>query len=263
MHPFHSWYDSCRMLEMRPMPVEPKAGHGMAVMGEETVYLSHLPMFAMPVHAFQVLLEVTLDNEAGNAHKVYVEDRRQTGTDLYTLDPEPFRISDLVTPAGQPALTSFDGTLYRGHFERGGTAIVDPVRVDVRRVVHFRHLDEQDPRPPVLTYLAFGKGGELFLAHRIVTPPDFDQHLQVGNVRSVSGVSLTDELLAKGPRLAILGRDDTPADRLAESQQVAAKLLDGGAGAPDAVDLRFTAKREFYFEEGELASGSGGHHGHH
>ncbi|MGW4688745.1 hypothetical protein ACWEPM_28145 [Streptomyces sp. NPDC004244] len=251
------------MLEMRTMPVEPKAGHGMAVMGEETIYLSHLPMFAMPVHAFQVLLEVTLDNDAGNAQKVYVEDRRETGTDLYTLDPEPFRISDLVTPAGHPALTSFNGTLFRGHFERGGVEIVDPVRVEVRRVVHFRHLDEQDPRPPALTYLAFGKAGELFLAHRVVTPPDFEHHVQVGNVRSVSGVSLTDALLAKGPRLAIPGRDDSPADRLVEGQQVAAKLLDGGVGAPDAIDLRFTVKREFYLEEGELASGGGGHHDHH
>ncbi|MEU2395972.1 hypothetical protein [Streptomyces sp. NPDC007369] len=252
------------MLEMRPMPVvEPIAGHGMAVVGEETVYLSHLAMFAMPAHAFQVLLEVTLDNDAGNAHKVYVEDRRQTGTDLYTLDPEPFRITDLVAAAGPPALTSFNGTLYRGHFERGGTPILDPVRVEVRRVVHFRRLNEQDPRPPALTYLAFGKGGELFLAHRIVTPPDYEQHVQVGNVRSVSGVSLTDELLAKGPRLAIPGRDDTPEDRVQEAQQVAAELLDGGAGPPGGIDLRFTVKREFYFEEGELASGSGSHHDHH
>ncbi|MFD7630393.1 hypothetical protein ACFV7Q_30960 [Streptomyces sp. NPDC059851] len=252
------------MLEMRPMPVvEPEKFHGMAVVGEETVYLSHLPMFSVVHHAFQVLLEVTLENGSGNAHKVYVEDRRQTGTDLYTLDPEAFRITDLVTPAGQPALTSFEGKLVRGHFEKDGVEIVDPVRVGVRRVVHFRRLDEQEARPPQLTYLAFGQGSELFLAHRIVTPPDFDHLLQIGNIRSVSGVSLTDDLLASGPRLAIAGRADSIPDRLGEGQQVAARLLDGGAGGPGTIDLRFTVKREFYFEEGELALGSGGDHDHH
>lgn len=264
MHPSHSCRGSRRMLEMSPMPVvEPKKFHGMAVVGEETVYLSHLPMFSPPAHAFQVLLEVTLDNDAGNAQKLYVEDRRQTGTDLYTLAPEPFSITDLVTPAGQPALTSFKGDLLRGHFDTSDVTVVDAVRVDVRRVVHFRRLDEQEARPPELTYLAFGKGSERFLAHRIVTPPDFDHLLQIGDLRSVSGVSLTDDLLAKGPRLAVSGRSDSIPDRLAEGQQPAARLLDGGAGAPGAIDLRFTLKREFYFQEGELASGTGGDHDHH
>lgn len=240
------------------MPVEPKAAHGMLVVGEETVYLSHLPMFMRP-HDFQVLLEVTLKNGSGDAQKTYAEDRKTTGTDVYTLNPEPFRISDLVTPEGQPAITSFNGTLFRGHFERGGTELIDPVTVEVRRVVHFRQFQMHATRPPDLTYLAFGKGEELFLAHLISTPPDFDHLMAMGNVRSVSGVTLTDEVLEKGPRLAIVGRADRPDDRLREGQQVAARLLDGVDHAADGVDLRFSLKREFYEEEGELAAGSHSH----
>jgi hypothetical protein len=231
--------------------VEPKATHGMVVVGEETVYLSHMPMF-MDTHAVQYLLEVVLRSEAGDARQLYVDDRRRTGTAVYTLAPEPFRISDLVTLEGQrPKLTSFTGTLFRGHFERGGTEIIDPVTVEVQRVVHFRHFDHHASRPEALNYLAFGKGNELFLAHRITKAPDFDQHIAVRHVPGGAGTVLTDDILRKGPRLEISGRADRPDDRLHESDQVTTKCLDGG---PADIDLRLVVGREFYEEEGDLAT---------
>jgi hypothetical protein len=227
----------------------------MLVVGEETVYLSHLPMF-MPPHHFQVLLEVILKSEAGDARQIYADDRRRTETDIYTLNPEAFRISDLVAASGRPKLTSFTGTLFRGHFERGGTELLDPVTVEVQNVVHFRQFDHHASRPAALTYLAFGKGSELFLSHLITAPPDFDHLIAVEQVRSVSGAALTDDILRKGPRLAIAGRVDRPEDRLQESDQVAASFLDDGS---DGVALRFVMGREFYVEEEELATGSHSH----
>ncbi|MFC7263743.1 hypothetical protein [Streptomyces lutosisoli] len=62
---------------------------------------------------------------------------------------------------------------------------------------------------------------------------------------------LTDDILRKGPRLEIAGRADRPADRLHESNQVTAKFLDGG---PVGVDLQLAIGREFYEEEGDLAT---------
>mgnify|MGYP003693773227 CR=1 FL=1 len=42
--------------------------HGMLLFGDETLYLSHLPMFMSP-HNFQVILAVTLNDEAaGRLH---------------------------------------------------------------------------------------------------------------------------------------------------------------------------------------------------
>jgi hypothetical protein len=237
---------------MIPVPnVEPKATHGMVVVGEETIYLSHMPMFMEP-HAVQYLLEVTLQGATGDARQLYVDDRRTTGTAVYTLVPEPFRISDLVAPEGQePKLTSFTGTLFRGHFERGGTELLDPVTVEVQRVIHFRHFDHHAPRPAALDYLAFGKGNELFLAHRITRAPDFDQHIAVRLDSGIAGTVLTDDILRTGPELEIAGRADRPEDRLHESDHVTARLLDGG---PDDVGLRLTVEREFYEEEGDLAT---------
>jgi len=238
--------------EMIPMPIgEPKASHGMVVLGEGTVYLSHMPMFMDP-HAVQYVLEVTLKSTTGDARQIYADDRRTTGTAVYTLAPEPFRISDLVAPEGQePKLTSFTGTLFRGHFERGGTEILDPVTVEVQRVINFRHFDHHASRPPALNYLAFGKGSELFLAHWITKAPDFDHHIAIRQASGNGGTVLTDDILRKGPRLEIAGRADRPADRLHESNQVTAKFLDGG---PDGVELQLAIGREFYEEEGDLAT---------
>ncbi|MFD7133979.1 hypothetical protein [Streptomyces sp. NPDC059894] len=230
---------------------EPKATHGMVVVGEETVYLSHMPMFMDP-HAVQYLLEVTLKSPTGDARQIYADDRRTTGTDVYTLAPEPFRLSDLVAPAGQePKLVSFTGTLFRGHFERGGTVLLDPVTVEVQRVVHFRHFDHDAPRPAGLNYLAFGKGRELFLEHWITRAPDFDHHIAVRHLPGAAGDVLTDDMLRKGPRLEIAGRADRPEDRLHESDQVTVRFLDGG---PAGIDLRLAVEREFYEEEGDLAT---------
>lgn len=234
---------------------DPKATHGMLVVGEETAYLSHLPMFMRP-HDFQVLLEAAFTNDAGDAQQVYADDRRTTGTAVYTLKPERFVLTELVGEDGQPARTSFTGTLFRGHFERGGTELLDPVTVEVRHVVHFRRFDPHAVRPTELTYLAFGKGDERFLAHLVTMPPDFDHVVAMRQAPGASGAELTDDVLRNGPALAITGRPDGPGDRLREGDQVAAGLVGDG---PAGTDLRLVTGREFYLEEGELAAGEHSH----
>ncbi|MFI2373696.1 hypothetical protein ACH5AO_01250 [Streptomyces sp. NPDC018964] len=234
---------------------DPKATHGMLVVGEETAYLSHLPMFMRP-HDFQVLLEAAFTNDAGDAQQVYADDRRTTGTAVYTLKPERFVLTELVGEDGQPVRTSFTGTLFRGHFERDGTELLDRVTVEVRHVVHFRRFDHHAVRPTELTYLAFGKGDERFLAHLVTLPPDFDHVVAMRQAPGAPGTELTDDVLRNGPALTITGRPDGPGDRLREGDQVAVGLVgDGSAGT----GLRLVTGREFYLEEGELAEGGHAH----
>ncbi|MEW2051686.1 hypothetical protein [Streptomyces sp. NPDC005476] len=234
---------------------EPMATHGMLVVGEEVAYLSHLAMFMSP-HDFQVLLAVTFTSDTGDAQKTYRDDRRVTGTDIYTLRPERFRLSDLMGAGGQSVRRSFTGTLFRGHFERGGTEIIDPVTVEVKNIIHFRQFEHHASRPADLTYIMFGSSRELYLAHFITTPPDFDQIISVKQVRSVSGAPLTDEVLRKGPGVAIPGTADAPGNRLQEGRQVAAAWLDDSS---PGVDLRFVMGHEFYLETGDLAAGPHSH----
>ena len=100
---------------------------------------------------------------------------------------------------------------------------------------------------PQLGYLLFGKGDELFLAHLITRPPDFDQILSV----RVVGHGFTDEELRHGVLLTVLERANSIAERIREGEQVmaAARLAED---APETAEIQVQAGIEFYFEEGEL-----------
>ena len=94
--------------------------HGMLLFGEDALYLSHLPMFQSP-HNFQVILEAGFDDAAA---QVLRADRETSGQDLYyTFEPAKFHITELDPGGDGPARSSIEGTIYRGHFERGGQPI--------------------------------------------------------------------------------------------------------------------------------------------
>jgi hypothetical protein len=231
-------------------PADRPATHNMLVVGEETVYLSHLPMFQtadmprMP-HRYQTILEVTFAQQAE-----YVKNRQEhRSTNIYTLTPETFVLPELVSsdPLHQP-LRSFNAkAIFRGHLERDGSVpILQDVEVSVKRVVHFREFDPKAQKPPQLEYLLFGTGQDLFMAHVITAPPDFDQVLAV----KVTDHAFTNEELAQGVRLVFPGTMNAPTSRLREKQQLAAEMPAENAPAPKTIQVEVT--RELYFEEGEL-----------
>jgi hypothetical protein len=228
---------------------DPPTTHNMLVLGEETVYLSHLPMFQekgeppMP-HRYQAILEVTFAKQEG-----YVKDRREhRTTKIYTLNPEIFVLPELVSsdPQHKPLRSFKANAIFRGHLEKAGVSILQDVEVSVQRVIHFREFDPKAKKSPQLEYLLFGKGQELFLAHLIKAPPDFDQILAV----KVTGHQFTNEELAKGVPVVFPGTTNAAASRLKEKQQVAAEIKVDNVPAPKK--LQVEVNREFYLEEGEL-----------
>ena len=231
-------------------PADPPATHNMLVVGEETVYLSHLPMFQekggppMP-HRYQAILEVTFAKQEG-----YVKDRREhRTTKIYTLNPESFVLPELVSsePQHKPLRSFKAKAIFRGHLERDDSVpILQDVEVSVKRVSHFREFDPKAKKSPQLAYLLFGKGQELFLAHLIKAPPDFDQILAV----KVTGHQFTNEELAKGVTVVFPGTTNAAASRLREKQRVAGEMKVDNVPAPKKIQVE--VNREFYFEEGEL-----------
>lgn len=240
------------------MPPDEPGRHNMMLVGESAAFVSHLPMFEgldpagtdyTSLHRYQVVLEVSMSRNGRDVTHIYTEDRRSHPRErMYTVKPDLFVLPTLFTPGGQPGASSFTATVFRGHLERGGRPVpgLGSVLVQVRRVVRGQHFDPAAGRPQNLGYFLFGKGGELFLAHSIVRPPDFDQLLSV----RVDGHTFTDEELARGVEVVFPGRSDTPAQRLKPGQSAAGRFQVAGAQQPLTLQVR--GQTEFYFEEGEL-----------
>lgn len=229
---------------------DPARSHGMVVVGEQTVFLSHLPLFERP-HNFQVILEATFTKPGSDPQADYVADRKRKRVNPYTLEPEAFVLPKL---AASPPLRSFKASIYRGHFEKlkdrklDAARIGEDVQVTVTRVVHFRRFDPAAAKPAQLEYLLFGKGGELFLAHLITRPPDFDQILSV----KIPNQTFTDEELGQGVSVVIPGRPNSVSKRIMGTGAVTAQIKAAGGGAPKTLKLQ--PGTELYSEQGEELS---------
>ena len=225
--------------------------HNMFVFGRGTVFLSHLPMFMAP-HDAQVILEVALENADGSLQEVWSSERESHPDErLYTVMPEKFSLSTLYVP-DPPERGSFRARFFRGHLERGGEAIPELADVDVRitDVVYAKRFDRTS-RPDDLTYRLLGRGDELFLAHIIRQPPDFDQILSI----ELGRPHPDDEELKAGIEVVIPGRANTAEARLRQAETATAR--GHVTGANQFLALEFAKVHELYFEEGELATSSG------
>lgn len=190
---------------------EPAAVHGMLVVGAQTLYVSHLPMFHPP-HDVQAIAAVTMADAAGDVRARLAQDRTRTGATLYTLVPQPDRLTRLFT-VGQ----TYGATLYRGHFERGGTPVLPPLTVTVQRLIHRHALTPRTGAGMQPTWLLFGTPQEAFAAHWISAPPDLDQivgldagHVPATVLAGTPRASVTAALpLAAGRRVtaAVAGHD--------------------------------------------------------
>jgi hypothetical protein len=235
--------------------------HNMMLVGTKGAFLSHLPMFGPEgsgpkfdsPHRFQVILEATFTDGGRNLTDVYFKDRIKNPTvKMYTLNPDFFVLSRL-DPKGT-ALKKFRGSaLLRGHLERGGKSFIgdfdNPPEggafdVNVVNVIHFHEFDRKAAKPATQEYLLFGKSSELFLAHLITKPNDFDQIISVKMDQPFS-----DDELREGRRIVFFNRSNTAKGRLKENVRDSGMLQIPGAASRT---VQVEVVKEFYFEEGEL-----------
>jgi hypothetical protein len=192
-------------------------------------------------HNFQVILEVALNTPDG-AQATYADDRRtHPDVRMYTMCPAPFAMVELDPE--DPTRTTLLGDIFRGHLERGGEPIIRRATAEVVNTVYF-HGFEPDAEPlDELEYLLFGKEPDVFLAHVITRPPDFDQILGV----KVGNGTLAAADLAQGVHVTIPDRANTVQTRIRAGESVVAHTKDG-----EPLEVQLDAGTEFYFEEGEL-----------
>ena len=242
--------------EMTPVPFrssldEPNI-HNMLMVGQETVFLSHLPMFRSPgfdsPHRYQVILEATLRKDGRDAQPTYTNDRKSNpAKKIYTLGPEEFVLPALSSANSNPPLSKFKARVFRGHLEKPGKRlIIEDADVSIQNVVHFREFDPNAQKLAQLEYILFGKGSELFLAHLITRPPDYDQVISI----KVTDHTFTDADLRKGLRVAF-ERPNTISKRLMEKQEAVGEVKSAGESS-QPLKIKVKALVEYYFESGEL-----------
>jgi hypothetical protein len=237
--------------------------HNMLLVGEQTAYLSHLPMFDAlnsaktdftSPHRYQVILEVTFTDGSKNLTDVYTADRKNNPAErMYTFNPALFVLPEL-DPTGSSPRGMFRGNaVIRGHLERGGKAFIGDFEsppsagvfdVNVIRVVHFHQFVPNAAKPAQLQYILFGKGPETFMAHFIAQPPDFDQMISV----KLTDQTFTDDELGKGINVSFPARTNAANKRLKEKEKASGQVAAAEGNKP----LKVEVVREFYFEEGEL-----------
>ncbi|MDK3074721.1 hypothetical protein QO034_16640 [Sedimentitalea sp. JM2-8] len=244
-------------LQLLPVPViaeddsdcpsgHPDCGqHNMMLVGEQSAFVSHLPMFGNE-HRFQVIAEVVLAGGESDLSSIYFEDRAShPDVRMYTVQPnDNFVLSRLFTPDGDPERNMFSGNVFRGHLERGGSGIdgLQSISVWIQDLIYASELSVDSGEANGLQYVLFGRGDDLYLAHVIGGgPDDFDQ---------IVGVSLGDrnEELSNGAIVTIPDRANSAGTRLRPDEHVSAEV--SSRNGP----LDLVVGPELYFEEGELLS---------
>lgn len=147
---------------------DPKAVHGMVVFGDETTYVSHLPMFHNP-HDYQFVAEVQMNSAPRSYTMDYYQDAKEEGETLFTIAPMAFDLSKMVS--GE--ITMMVATLYAGHFEKGGKPL-GPVEIKIKQQIISEKLENLPAQTQFKDYVVFGKEGEYFAVHHIQEKPSFD-----------------------------------------------------------------------------------------
>lgn len=196
-------------------------GHGMVVFGKDAIYMYHLPMWH-GLHAWQIILEVTLDSPSLALYK----NDRNAGSTLNTLSPKAFALANLA-----PGFV-FKGDLFHGHFEQGGSKLGrTEAAVTVKRIVMITPLGTGASAFAAPTYRLFGHGSEWYAAHVVSVRPNFDQILQLSPVPN----TVTEAQLNAGIKLTTPGRSDLVGKRLTTGQTAKGQLESGKALAVSVV----------------------------
>jgi hypothetical protein len=218
--------------------------HAFVVLGKDPLFLSHLTMFHMPEHRFQMIVSVRLDKiSAARLEK----DRQANPSATYFLGNTAageFKLTKLASGRAH----AIQADLFRGIPDqpyytewpwKGVTPLIGDITVEVARIVYFRQFDVDIPAPEDLTYILFGSERMAHLAHHQTAWPDFDHVITLAqrpewiDVEEIeSGVPITFRGLKTRPRGALHCKDPLPAGTYEAHYDGAGHLPAAGTQGP-------------------------------
>jgi hypothetical protein len=175
-----------------PAPADPACTHGMRIVGETSIYLSHMGLFDEACHTYQAIFEVSFEGPNNPQERYLTAQKQDPNQNEFTLEPtQKFVLTDFAEGV------SFKANIHRGQYERSATnpqQLDQDVTVKVKRVLHLRRFDAMAKQPPTSQYLLFGTNTEQLAAHLITAPPDFDQIVAVKTPIPLPQTALTEAI---------------------------------------------------------------------
>ena len=156
---------------------ERPAVHGFLMLGTNNLYLCHLPMYHMPVHSYQTILEGEIEgSHLENYRKIKKENPTKP---LIVLNKSPTTLEKLVNS------NSFFGPISFANEQ--GDPVGDPIgstTVTIKRILLLKQLNKESPDyPENLEYYLFGTEPDWHLSHSLSKAPNFEHELDI----SISG----------------------------------------------------------------------------
>jgi hypothetical protein len=218
--------------------------HGFFLFGTRVLFASHMPMFPMRRHMYQVELRVSLPDAVACAYRAGIGSA-PTAWNYTNGNTDQFELAEIKSGG----LRCYSVDVYRDY--AGDAPVGDPVArgvtLTVDEVVHFRHFQFDIGRPEHLTYLLFGRSGEAHLSHYVTRDPDFHHIVTLGSPPDW----LSPDELAAGVTVSLADVASVPvpcADPLTAQRYPV--LFEGRSDAAATLDL--TGARTVWFSTGNM-----------
>ncbi|MGW6913001.1 hypothetical protein ACWGB8_04115 [Kitasatospora sp. NPDC054939] len=222
----------------------PRHGHRFLLIGKQTVFAYHLPLYFVPVHAFQMITRFGLVDQL---REKYLADLAQHEGEqvYYSLFSEGhWPLKEIVDGTRSSLPVELERVTVDSAGRRTFTMILAETTATCRKedVVHYRPLNATT-YPDYLTYLAFGQGDEVHLAHQLAAPKNWDE---VITTRGPQGFEPADLAAAKAVTIPSIKDPKGPVER---SPLTTGQTYEGEIGGRP---VRFTAGRQGWWNHTSL-----------
>ena len=169
--------------DMMAIPNDPDR-HAFVMLGSEHLFLSHLTMFHMENHCYQLILRAKLPPDVMQAYRLWRKNNAENTYFLGNIKSDLWTCPQVKIGARKSFIADiWEGIPHKAAYEEWPwehqTPIAKSVNVTIEDIVYYRHFDFNHGFPNDLSYLLFGMKPEAFLVHFQTKEPDFDHVLSL------------------------------------------------------------------------------------
>ena len=182
--------------------------HAWVMLGHETLFICHLPMFHHAEHAYQCVLRVSLSDKALQAYRTLRRQYPRSTFFIANVEGDPMTLPELKIGKRK----SFVAEVFRDIPEisapeyktwpwEGQQVAIQDFAVTVEQVVLYRHYDANAQPNRTLGYYLFGAGEEAHMTNQQFRAPGFDHVVSLTHAPGW----LPEEELAAGVQVSVPG----------------------------------------------------------